>query len=568
VFFRGEPDSGSLTLAQHMAARTRDWEALIGRFDVVAQPVVAEYDKDFKPIGPTPELPSGFFGEPEKNVQPTNASPGATDASPSALTQIGGKGWFWVIHAAAMNIGESARAEDFNEYSIEADSKYKGNWASQRALDETKYILDMTNLWRRSLEAAVHLGIQDMVMFPFGMGAFLRNLHQLDGYYSEPEPRRRLRKGVAKGLFISLAELMQAGKSMRVHVCLVDTGLEARVNHNVFIEAAAELVKEMPTMAMLVQFHRNVDALELARSLAATEAGGNQVRPVGMLNGANNKLLGNHWFAQGARSAIDENLHRRSGAMCVGSLLMNMATSPQDRSLQEFAKNVKLLGGQVVDLKPYPVALGPSRLIGRIYARINVKAYGVLGMQLRGGKPVKAGPDPGPNDVVVDPTASDNLKKGPKGGVGPSADIYRWLGIEKDAQFPDEVKEAVKESGQAKIYSYKGKLCIHAIGPNLRDGRKCTREQAVKELSEAYAYILVEFGSHSAARTLRLLPLCSLSGPFAAELPLMDAEALGTAFGMLNATYQDRILKSDGIELCVYSDADVPAYAHAFRQLN
>merc|ERR1711920_663869 len=104
---------------------------------------------------------------------------------------------------------------------------------------------------------------------------------------------------------------------------------------NCFMEAAGAKVKAMPALAPLIKFHRNCDALELAHDLAVqSKAANDGVNKVGLLNGANNKLLGNHWFSKGARQAIDENLHRRSSPMCVASLLLNMATEPQKRSVQ------------------------------------------------------------------------------------------------------------------------------------------------------------------------------------------------------------------------------------------
>merc|ERR1712217_753515 len=133
---------------------------------------------------------------------------------------------------------------------------------------------------------------------------------------------------------------------MRLHVCLVDVDVESRINHNVFVEAAAEQVKLTPKLVEFLAFHRNRDALELANELAMKPKDfghldvDDQIRKVGMLNGANNKLLGNHWFSHGARNAIDENLHRRSSPMCIGSLLLNLATAPQTRSVDELVTNV------------------------------------------------------------------------------------------------------------------------------------------------------------------------------------------------------------------------------------
>jgi len=333
------------------------------------------------------------------------------------------------------------------------------------------------------------------------------------------------------------------------------------------MEAAKEKMNELPAIGECIVFHRNVDALDLARTLASVDGPADQVRPVGMLNGANNKLLGNHWFAHGAKKAIDENLHRRSTVMCLGSLLMNMATAPQQRSFQELANNVSLIGGTVVDLQPYPVLTGYSRFKGRLFSRLVIRPYGVLGLQSQSSKPVRIVAEPPPECAVVDPVDLNTLRSGPASGSRISAEIYKWLGIDKHPKFPDEVRNNVTEPLHAKLSNYNGKLCIHVIGPNLRDSRRgSTREQAVLELAHAYAFILAEFCTCTAAKSLRLLPLCGLSGPFADQIPAMTGEALAAAFGMLNSKMQDRLLGADAIDLCIYSDQELYAYQDAFRE--
>merc|ERR1719421_1282464 len=122
---------------------------------------------------------------------------------------------------------------------------------------------------------------------------------------------------------------------MRVHVCLIDVDEESLANHNCFLEAAGKKVREVPALRDLLQFYNNVDALTLAHELAMDKNPSADVRRVGLLNGANRAQLGNHWFSHGARNAIDENLHRRSGPMAVGSLLLNTSTVPRRREVQE-----------------------------------------------------------------------------------------------------------------------------------------------------------------------------------------------------------------------------------------
>merc|ERR1712196_517415 len=89
-------------------------------------------------------------------------------------------------------------------------------------------------------------------------------------------------------------------------------------------------------------------ATELTEALDPSEKGG--VRPVALLNGANKKLLGNHWFSHGARFAIDENLHRRSSSMATASLLLNGGAEPRHRAVHELHNTVRFLGGQVINV--------------------------------------------------------------------------------------------------------------------------------------------------------------------------------------------------------------------------
>jgi len=226
----------------------------------------------------------------------------------------------------------------------------------RRILDEDRYVRDLGAMWRGSLRASLHLKAQHIVLFPFGMGAFLRNLHKKDPVYSEEYRMRQLRYRCCELLYTSIVEVVVEQKSrMQVHICLLDAGGESRTNHNVFVEAACAQAKATPALANSLQFHRNVDALELASKLATsdTQDQSADVRPVVLLNGANKKLLGNHWFSHGARNAIDENLHRRSAPLAMGSLILNGGTKPYSRCRGELAETTRFFGGQVVKFPPY-----------------------------------------------------------------------------------------------------------------------------------------------------------------------------------------------------------------------
>ena len=192
------------------------------------------------------------------------------------------------------------------------------------------------------------------------------------------------------------------------------------------------------------------------------------IRKVGLLNGANNKQLGNHWFGHGARSAIDENLHRRSGAMCAASLLINLSTEPRFRSVEEMVMHVNATGGSCVELLPFPVKTGKARSGSRIIAKVKVVSYGILGSQMSHGQVKLVAPEPGAGEVVVDPAGLPYIRSGPSGAGGASGQLYKWLGI-SDGQFPQSVQEAITDSLQAKFHSYDpGKNVIHVVGPDFR----------------------------------------------------------------------------------------------------
>merc|ERR1740120_59789 len=85
------------------------------------------------------------------------------------------------------------------------------------------------------------------------------------------------------------------------------------------------------------------DSLQLAHDLAQTST------KVMMLNGANRKLLGNHWFGGRAKQAIDENLHRRSWTMSALSYVLNGFDGREcnDRRPDQLQQRVRQLGGKV-----------------------------------------------------------------------------------------------------------------------------------------------------------------------------------------------------------------------------
>jgi len=263
-------------------------QQLLGRFDVLATPCKMDYDSNWN-----------------KSDQK--------------------KREFYLHHAAALNIGDEKNPIDFKEYS------------KNGVLDEKKYIQDMGKIVSNILKAQKESGIKQSVWNPFGMGAFLKHLGNWDKSYD-------LKK--LKDLKIKLAEqfLENASnfKDMKIHIALPDGD-----NLIAFERALQNLKKKNKTP--LVKIHVNVDATELAQTLANQSRDGLKVS---LVNAANRNLIGNHWSQDKAFHAIDENIHRRSSLAASCALLINSGTLLKQRNPNDMQERVGKLGGQVVELKP------------------------------------------------------------------------------------------------------------------------------------------------------------------------------------------------------------------------
>lgn len=86
----------------------------------------------------------------------------------------GDKRSFWVLHTAAINIGESQRAADYPDFSLRDGT-----------LDGNRYVTAMGHICANIVKVCTALRIEHLVFFPFGMGAFLRHLPLLDPRYSD-----------------------------------------------------------------------------------------------------------------------------------------------------------------------------------------------------------------------------------------------------------------------------------------------------------------------------------------------------------------------------------------------
>lgn len=280
---------------------------LLGRFEVVALSAVADYDEAWRFVrtGPT-----------------TNG------AKRSA---------FWVLHAAALNIGENEHATDFRDYSNEMGR-----------LEFIAYIEDMGRIYENILQAAGALGVTNLVFFPFGMGAFLRNLYKLDPEYAEANLQgqrlRELRQALAKRFVRAVGETkVFVGK---IHLCIAPSGRgdELDANSTAFLAEILTGVKTGLIHPKSIETLVNADALVAAQNLA------DDGYRVGLVNGANRRMVGNHWFSHGARMAIDENLHRRSWRMACTAYVLNGGAEAVSRQPDDLAKAVTRLGGTLIPL--------------------------------------------------------------------------------------------------------------------------------------------------------------------------------------------------------------------------
>lgn len=214
---------------------------------------------------------------------------------------------FGLFSAAAINIGEQhdRPSHDFNAYS-------RTDGHGRKTLDEGKYLEGMKGIVDRMLTAQEDNGVTDTVLFPFGMGAFLRNLSVGDSSYGDPEKMYRLRYKLASAFL----EKLQEYPHLTPHLCLPvdfngDRHSELNLNYSAFIEALKDINdSELDDRLIL---HINSDATAVAQSIAnEKDETGEPKYKVGLWNGSNKNMVGHYWYDDGARLAIEENLFRRS----------------------------------------------------------------------------------------------------------------------------------------------------------------------------------------------------------------------------------------------------------------
>lgn len=152
---------------------------------------------------------------------------------------------------------------------------------------------------------------------------------------------------------IAKAFMQEVGNfnGMEIHLCLPAVEIakhnyEISQNYNAFIKALDEAPPEVQGK---VNLHINEDATDVAQNLA----NGPDKPVVSLTNGANRKLIGNHWFEDGAKVAIDENIHRRSSLAATIAVLLSVVSKREDLVDESIVRTLGWVvgdfGGKIVD---------------------------------------------------------------------------------------------------------------------------------------------------------------------------------------------------------------------------
>jgi hypothetical protein len=242
---------------------------------------------------------------------------------------------------------------------------------------------------------------------------------------------------------------------------------------------------------------------------------------------------------------------------------------------------------------------------------VTLVPYGVLGQQMKLDKTfVQHVPEPCSVDgcCFVDPAGLHHIQPpgGPANAHGAAGAIYKSIGIDKAASFPEDVVKAITRPGDAKYHKYTKNVpragadagtstsggvagagveqldvhVIHTVGPDLRTepdpvgapGVQYTRAQAVEALALAYRNVLSEFVHRSnkgQLHTLRLLPVSGgiFAGKFMKDIGPLTMEALTAGFDLLSKNDQVALMmgksKKNAVQMCIFAEKDLPLFEGA-----
>ena len=175
---------------------------------------------------------------------------------------------------------------------------------------------------------------------------------------------------------------------------------------------------------------------------------------------------------------------------------------------------------------------------------------------------------PDENTCIVDPAGLMYIQSvGPSGAGGASGAIYKFLQINGDESFPTDVKERVKNVGDAAYHAYQradaaAAHVIHTVGPDFRGCGTFREEDAVEQLARVYANVLREW-INCGASTLRLLPVSGgiFAGKFKPHMAELTIAALGQAQALLEASV--RVQSGRSLHLCIFDAEEVEAFKEA-----
>ena len=142
------------------------------------------------------------------------------------------------------------------------------------------------------------------------------------------------------------------------------------------------------------------------------------------------------------------------------------------------------------------------------------------------------------------------------------------MGIEKNKEFGDEMKKLKKTGDATGIYYGENhdKVVIHVIGPDFRASPR-TSTQAVEDLSEIYKKVL-ELFVDSEIESLRLVPISGgiQAGKLWTWMGTITLQALGEAYGKLEETIQEELLKSN-ITMHMFGKQEMEHFTQAFEEM-
>jgi hypothetical protein len=201
---------------------------------------------------------------------------------------------FWAAYAVAPNAG--------NKYS----SFFRRNG---REFVQSEYLELMRVSARNVGLAAARMELNHLVWFPYGMGAFLRGLGNLDLRFKEPQHMRALRREIAHLQLVTLLSTIPS--NCVIHIAIRSGEGEAGENADAFVRAVYEIAaRQGANLWDRVVLQESADVSEVCAGLATDAVSGLRVM---MVVGSNSSRLGNRWEdLSKARIAIEENLHRRS----------------------------------------------------------------------------------------------------------------------------------------------------------------------------------------------------------------------------------------------------------------